>query len=83
MATRNVDMDADNGWLHVATGPQNATFGFKTGVGEYATELNADVPPADGVWSGLAPTSLALVANEKLYIQGQGRLVLIADTPEI
>lgn len=80
MATGNTKFEQGDDWRLIATGPQPVTFNFKTGVGEYATEVDPNTPPPNGIYAGLKPTSLALSAGEKLYAKGYGDFVAIADT---
>ncbi|WP_375227489.1 hypothetical protein [Roseobacter sp. S98] len=83
MPTKNRDVIAADGQIHVATGPRAVTFNFKKGVGEWSIETGANEPPADGHWTGQEPISLELGTGEMLYISGNGRLVITADALEI
>ncbi|MEP1611119.1 MAG: hypothetical protein ABJL72_04275 [Roseobacter sp.] len=80
MGTRSTRVDDV---LLVASGEQAVTINFKKGVGEFFV-LETNVPPtADdhGSFLGLNPESMALDADQHLFVVGSGLLVCIARNP--
>ncbi|GIT85452.1 hypothetical protein [Roseobacter sp. OBYS 0001] len=69
----------------IASGEQNVTINFKRGVGEfYVLETNTAPDAGDhGAYLGIQPESMALDADQFLFVDGTGTLVVIARNPAI
>lgn len=78
MTTNSVQ--APDGWIAVATGPQEVTVSFKSGVGEQRHAADGQPEAADGHYIGLVGDRQNVPAGQTLEVNGSGRLVVTAET---
>lgn len=85
MSTINRTMTGET--LLVASGPQNVTISFDEGTGDWFLQdgnpTTAPTARTHGHELLREPASMALVADQGLYVRGTGKLVLTCTTPAI